>query len=92
MMVPRFRLRLLNEFPPRSRYVAGASTFWAGLATERQAAGNIAFALTERASESVTFRIIKLGNLALQMTRCLPFPKRRKCGGLQPDVARGKAP
>ena len=59
------------------------------MAFDRRAVGNIAFC---GHSESVTFRIIKLGNLALQMTRCLPFPKRRKCGGLQPDVARGKAP
>ena len=50
MMVPRFRLRLFNELlPPRWRHMAGAATFGTGRAPERQAALNIAFALTDRA-------------------------------------------
>ena len=48
VVVPGFRLPFLNElFAPRRCHMAGASTFGAGLATERQAARNIAFALTD---------------------------------------------
>jgi hypothetical protein len=45
-----FAFPFLNElFSPRRRHVAGASTVGAGLATERQAAPHVAFALTDRA-------------------------------------------
>ena len=36
------------DLPDPKSHVAGASTFGAGLATERQAARNIAYALTDR--------------------------------------------
>ena len=50
MGAPRFRLRFLNElFSPRRCHMAGASTFGAGLAAEREAARHIALALTNRA-------------------------------------------
>jgi hypothetical protein len=49
-MTPRLGLRFLHELlAPLRCHMAGASTFGAGLATERQAAWNVALALTHRA-------------------------------------------